>query len=213
MIEYVIAHNPDDRVLAKASKFLSEGKLICFPTDTNWILSACSLNKAGVEKLYKIKKENKQKHFSLLCSDISSASDVALIDNTAFKLLKKTTPGHYTFIFEATRNFAKLMQASKTDKEVGVRFVPSELVKALVSHHGNPLVSTNIPRSMLGMEEDSVEPIYSYQLEDVITPLVEMIIDPGEIEFAGQSTIVDFSQGTGPMLVRQGAGEASYFIS
>lgn len=212
MIEYVIAHNPDDRIMQKASKFLSEGKLICFPTDTNWILAACSQSKVGVEKLYKIKRENKQKHFSLLCADISSASDVAIIDNVAFKLLKKTTPGHYTFIFEATRTFAKLMQASKTDKEVGVRFVPSTLVNTLISVHGQPLVSTNIPRTMVGLEEDSIEPIYSYQLEDQIAPLVEMIIDPGEIEFAGQSTIIDFSQGTGPMLVRQGAGEASFFL-
>jgi len=38
-----------------------------------------------------------------------------------------------------------------------------------------------------------------------------MIIDPGEIEFAGPSTIVDFSQGTGPMLVRAGAGDTSLF--
>ena len=61
------------------------------------------------DKLYKIKKEGKQKHFSLLCSNISRASEVALIDNTAFKLLKKTTPGHYTFIFEATKNLSKLI--------------------------------------------------------------------------------------------------------
>lgn len=212
MIEYVIAHNPDTRVLEKASKILRAGGIICFPTDTNWILAACSKNKNGIEKLYRFKREGKQKHFSLLCSDISTASEVALIDNQAFKLLKRSTPGHYTFIFEATRNLSKLIQASKTDKEVGVRFVPSELVNAIISHHGHPLVSTNIPKSMLGVEEHSIEPIYSYQVEDKISHLVDLIIDPGEIEFAGPSTIIDFSQGTGPMLVREGAGDIGLFF-
>jgi len=211
MIEYVIPHNPDARVLDKASAILTRGGLICFPTDTSWILAASSLNKIGVDKLYKFKKENSQKHFSLLCADISSASEVAHIDNHAFKLLKKSTPGHYTFIFEARKSLSKLLKASKSDKEVGVRFVPSELVKKIVEAHGHPLVSTNIPRAMLGIDEFSIEPIYSYQVEDKIPHLVEMIIDPGEIEFAGPSTIVDFSQGTGAMLVREGAGEVSLF--
>ena len=112
MIEYVLDHNPDDRILKKASDILSSGNLICFPTDTSWVLAACIQNKVGIEKIYKIKKEDKQKHFSILCSDISSASEMALIDNSAFKYLKKCVPGNYTFIFEATKKIAKFVQAS-----------------------------------------------------------------------------------------------------
>lgn len=212
MIEYIISHNPDDRVLTKACKILNSGGLICFPTDTSWILAASAASKNGIEKLYKVKKEGKDKHFSLLCNDISKASEVALIDNQAFRVLKKVTPGHYTFIFEATKKISKYIQASKIDKEVGLRFVPSILVNKLIETHGEVLVSTNIPNSMLDLSEESTEPIYSYQVEENISHLIEMIIDPGEIEFVGQSTIVDFSKAEGVTLVREGAGDTSLFI-
>ncbi len=211
MIEYVIAHNPDDRVLEKASSVLKQGGIICFPTDTNWILAACSTHKDAIEKLYKIKKEGTQKHFSILCSDFSMASDLALIDNGAFRLLKKCIPGHYTFIFEATKKMAKLIQASKTDKEVGIRFVPSELVSKLIATHGEALVSTNIPKSLLGLAEDNLDPIYSYQIEEAISHMIGLIIDPGEIDFAGESSIVDFASSEVPTIIREGAGDISFF--
>lgn len=211
MIEYIIAHNPDDRVLNKASDILNSGGIICFPTDTSWILAASSTKKDGIDKLYKIKKESSQKHFSILCSSFSMASELASIDNQAFRLLKKCIPGHYTFIFEATKKIAKLIQASKTDKEVGIRFVPSLLVSKLIETHGEALVSTNIPKSMLGIDEENIDPIYSYQIEDSISHLLGMIIDPGEIEFSGVSSIVDFVSSEVPTVVREGAGDISFF--
>ena len=211
MIEYIVAHNPDDRVLAKASKILTSGGLVCFPTDTSWILVACSTHKEAIAKLYKIKKEDSQKHFSILCNDISKASDVAIISNHAFRLLKKCIPGHYTFIFEATKKMAKLVQASKTDKEVGIRFVPSILVSRLIEAHGEVLVSTNIPYSLLDLPDDTTEPVYSYLLEEKISHITSMIIDPGEFEFTGPSSIIDFASGEVPLVIREGAGDISIF--
>lgn len=206
MIEYVLAHSPDNRILKKASELLTSGKIICLPTDTNWILIASSSHKGAIEKLYKIKKENASKHFSIFCSDISQASEMAMIDNAAFKFIKKISPGHYTFIFEATKKMGKVLQASKTDKQVGIRFVPSILVTKLIETHGEPLVSTNIPNNLFDDEQ-----VYSYQLEDKLGNVVSMIIDPGEIEFVGPSTIIDLSNGLYEIL-REGAGDTSFLL-
>ena len=208
MIEYVLDHNPDDRVISRACDILNSGGLVCLPTDTNWILLANPYHKDGMEKLYKIKKENPHKHFSLLCSNISMASEVAIIDNQCFRLLKKAIPGHYTFIFEATKKIGKSIKASKTDKEIGIRFVPSGLVQTLLDKLGDVVISTNIPASLF--QED--EMIYSYMIEDSsISHMIEMIIDPGEFEFVGVSTIVSFLDGQ-PDIVREGAGDPSLFI-
>src|SRR4051812_25417102 len=38
MIEYVVSQNPDDRKLARASQILRNGGLVCFPTETNWMV-------------------------------------------------------------------------------------------------------------------------------------------------------------------------------
>lgn len=209
MIEYIIAHSPDDRVLTRASEILKNGGLVCLPTDTNWTLLASVSKKEAMDKLYKIKKENKQKHFSILCADISQASDVALIDNQAFRILKKCIPGHYTFIFEATKKISKLIQASKTDKEIGIRFIPSILVEKLLETHQEPLLSTNIPLSIFS-DEEIENGIFSYMLEDKIANICEMIIDPGEFEFVPPSTIVDFMDDV-PNIIREGSGDTSYF--
>lgn len=209
-VEYVLPHNPDDRVITKACDLLKSGGIICLPTDTNWILLANPYHKEGMEKLYKIKKENPQKHFSLLCSNISQASDVAIIDNQCFRLLKKSIPGHYTFIFEATKKISKVIKATKTDKEIGIRFVPSDLVNTLLESYGDVVISSNIPRSILVQDES--EMIYSYMIEDCpITHLIDMIIDPGEFEFVGVSTIVSFINGQ-PEVTREGAGDPLLFI-
>lgn len=209
MIEYIIAHSPDDRVLTRASEILKNGGLVCLPTDTNWTLLASVSKKEAMDKLYKIKKENKQKHFSILCADISQASDVALIDNQAFRILKKCIPGHYTFIFEATKKISKLIQASKTDKEIGIRFIPSILVEKLLETHQEPLLSTNIPLSLFS-DEEIENGIFSYMLEEKIANICEMIIDPGEFEFVPPSTIVDFMDDV-PNIIREGSGDISYF--
>lgn len=211
MIEYVLGHSPDDRVLQKAAALLRSGKLICFPTDTSWVFACSCEHKGAIEKLYKIKNEGKNKHFSLLSDDISKASEVAIIDNSAFKAIKRVVPGHYTFIFEATKKIAKLVQASKIDKEVGVRFVPSILVNKLIEAHGDVLLSTNIPNSLLGLDADSNEMVYSYQIEDKIAHLMEMIIDPGEFEFSGESTIISFCSEDGVEVLREGAGDPAPF--
>lgn len=209
-VEYVLPHNIDDRVLSKACAILGQGGIVCLPTDTNWILLANPYHKSAMDRLYKIKKENPQKHFSLLCSNISQASDVAIIDNNCFKILKKTIPGHYTFIFEATKKISKVIKATKTDKEIGIRFVPSNLVNALLESYEDVVISTNIPRTMFS-DYDS-EDIYSYMIEDCnISHLIDLIIDPGEFEFVGESTIVSFIGGH-PEIKREGAGDSSLFI-
>ena len=211
MIEYVIPHNPDDRILRRASTILKNGDLICVPTDTNWDFIACSTKKDAIEKLYKIKKENTQKHFSLLCSDISMASELAIINNQAFKYLKKCIPGHYTFIFEATKKMAKMIKASKTDKEVGIRFIPSTLINKLIQIHGQALVSTNLPDGLINKSTEEDALVYSYQFEDNVNGLTPLIIDPGEISFAGPSTIVDFSSSEIPVVIREGSGDSVIF--
>lgn len=208
MIEYVIAHNPDDRILKKASDILHSGGLICVPTDTNWQVLASPYNKDAVEKLYLLKKENQSKHFSLLCSNISMASELANINDKAFRLLNKITPGHYTFIFEAKKKIAKIIKATKTDKEIGIRFVPSVLIEKLIETHEDALISTNLNAHMLDTMDDGA--IYSYMIEEKFSHLFQMIIDPGEIEFAGMSTIINLMDEDRFELIREGVGDFSF---
>lgn len=178
---------------------------MCLPTDTNWVLVCDPFHKAGVEKLYQMRKADAEKHFSLLCDSLSRASNLARISTEVFRLIKNKVPGHFTFIFEAEKTITKHLKASKKDHEIGIRFPPDRLVQELVRVHDNALLSTNVTLEMLGIEDDSIE-IYGYLIEESLGHQVAMILDPSEYEFAGPSTIVSFVSGE-PEVLREGAGE------
>lgn len=204
MIEYVIHENPDQRVLDRTKIAMDAGEVVALPTDTNWVLVANPYHKGAVEKMYKMKGEDKSHHFSLLCENVSMATHVASIPDDVYRLIKPAIPGHYTFIFDATKKTIRALKASKSDHQVGIRFVPSLLVQRLLATLGYPLLSTNIALPMLGLEEGDAE-IYSYQIEEALAPHLGAIIDPGEYNFVGTSTIYDFS-GTNRECTRTGAG-------
>jgi tRNA threonylcarbamoyl adenosine modification protein (Sua5/YciO/YrdC/YwlC family) len=209
MIEYVVEHNPDDRTLLKASQILRNGGLICFPTETNWVVVADPFKKEGVDKLYRLRHVDNTKHFTILCDSFQKAQDISFIDDGAFRLLKKIIPGPYTFIFDARKKITKFLKASKTDKEVGVRFPPKLLCQKLLELHGEVVISTHITHEMMDMEDDGV-PLYSALIEDYFGNQIDMIIDPGEYEFIGlHTTIIDFTSGM-PEVVREGAGPVNF---
>jgi len=206
MIEYVVEHNPDDRILKKASQILRNGGLICFPTETNWVVVADPFNKEGVEKLYRFRHVENTKHFTILCDSFQKAQEVSFIDDSSFRLLKKMIPGSYTFIFEAKKQITKYLKASKTDKEVGIRFPPKALCLKLLEVHGEVVISTHLTREMLELEDDGI-PLYSALIEDHFGNQIDLIIDPGEYDFIGNhTTIIDFTSGA-PEIIREGAGK------
>lgn len=204
MIEYVIGENPDDRILTKASKILREGGLVVLPSDTNWVVVCDPYCKKGVERFYRLKREGPLKHYSVLCDTVSRASEIASISDIAFRLIRNKIPGNYTFIFLATKKITKALQASKSDKEIGVRFPPCKLTQKLIESHGDVLLSTHVTYEMVALEED--KDIHSYQIEDVLSGKIDLILDPGDYDFAGASTIVDLSDDEGISLIREGAG-------
>jgi tRNA threonylcarbamoyl adenosine modification protein (Sua5/YciO/YrdC/YwlC family) len=210
MIEYVVEHNPDDRTLKKASQILRNGGLICFPTETNWVVVADPFNKEGVDKLYRLRHVDDTKHFTVLCESFQMAQEVSHIDDSAFRLLKKIVPGHYTFIFEAKKKITKYLKASRTDKEVGIRFPPVNLCRHFLAIHGEVVISSHLTHEMLGLEEDGI-PLYGALIDDSCGNKIDLVLDPGEYEFIGNyTTIVDFTSGA-PEVIREGAGPTNFF--
>lgn len=210
MIEYVVEHNPDDRILLKASQILKNGGLLCFPTETNWVVTCDPFNKASVEKLYRLRHIENTKHLTVLCSSFQTAQEIALISDSAFSLMRKVVPGSYTFIFEAHKKITKNLKASKQDHQVGIRFPPKTLCRSILETFGGPLLSSHISHDMIE-DADPDYPLYSAQLEDNFGHLIDMIIDSGETEFVGSTTIVDFTSGA-PEVHRVGAGNPDLFL-
>lgn len=204
MIQYVIAENCDDRVLDLALNHLNNGELIIIPSDTNWIVVADTRHKKAVEKIYRLKKQDKLKHFSLLCSSLKMANEVALINSQVFKIMKRKVPGHFTFILPAKKSITKSLKASKVDQQVGLRIIPVQWINQLIEKNNGPLISTHIDHEFLGIPLG--DNIYSYLIEERLSHEVPLILDSGESEFVGTSTIINFTNEEEDILIRQGAG-------
>lgn len=146
MIEYIAAENIDDRVLARVARSLGEGKLVAFPTDASWVV-ACSLRaKEGIRRLKAIAGERDERHFTLICSEISQIGDYCSLDNTRFRLVKRLAPGPYVFVLRTLLGTAKALDIRR--KELGVRIPDHPVPIAVVEALGAPLYSITAKRAM-----------------------------------------------------------------
>ena len=196
--------NPERRKILHIVEVLQKGGIVIYPTDTIYGIGCDLMNRRAVERLCQITGVKPQKmNLSFICYDLSHISQyVQRIDTPAFKVLKASLPGPFTFIFESSTNVPKILGANK--KTVGIRVpdhqIPLEIVKLL----GNPLVTSSI-------KDDDVIKEYTTDPEEIFEDfknVVDLVIDGG----AGgnvPSTIVDFTD-RNPIVTRQGLGEFNF---
>lgn len=191
----------NDRFIEQAVEELRNGNLIVYPTDSVYALGCDALNSGAIEKLCATKGLNPLKEtLSIICADISQASEYARIDNRAFKVLKTNLPGPFTFVLPAATSLPKVFKGRRT---VGVRVPDNAIAVALAAELGHPLMTTSLPLPAGETHEDYVRP-------EVIGLLMEncasMMIDGGDggVEF---STVVDLTDSSLPEIMRQGAGD------
>lgn len=148
--------------------------------------------------MQKLKDSEKHKPFSLLCSDISTASEfIEYFPNEAFKLMKKVTPGPFTFILKANKNLPRWSVSNQKTKTIGIRIPENLFLKELLKVHEGTITSTSV------FTEDR----YITEIEDLdklYGNYVEGIIDGG-IAKVEMSTIIDFT-GDEMVIVREGKG-------
>lgn len=186
-----------ERQLHDISQRLKEGELAVIPTDTMYAVVGDALNMRAVDRLCRLKGINPDKtNLSIICSDISMASEYSRIDNTGFRLMKQHCPGPFTFLFKAA---STLPRAFKGRKVVGVRIPDHEFARQLAETLGNPIITTSIEY------EDEDHAVSSGLIAETYENKVEMMVE-GDDGTTDVSTIVDCT-GDQPEIVRQGVGE------
>ncbi len=194
----------NDKFIQDAVDTLRAGEIIIYPTDTLYAMACDALNTPAIDKLCRAKGINPQKDtLSIVCSDISQASEYAKIDNGAFRLLKSNLPGPFTFILPAA---ASLPKAFKGRRTVGVRVPKNPVSTTLARELGTPLLTTSLP-------VPDGEDYESLSHPDTVAMLFEdkaaLMIDGGDCGVE-PSTVVDATDSLNPVIVRQGAGNLEY---
>lgn len=180
---------------------LHSGGVILYPTDSVYAFGALANQKKAVEKIISLKTDDKKNRlFTIMCSDISHVSGLSMpIDNAHFKLLKKNTPGPFTFILRANKTLPKLINSKR--QTIGIRIPQQTLILDILRSLGeeNIFVSTSVERM-----DDMINPFYfeEDELIDMYDKRVDAIIlsetPPFEL-----STVVDLTDNM-PEILRQG---------
>lgn len=195
----IYPQNPSQKEIDKIVTILKSGGLIIYPTDTVYGLGCDITNKKAVQKVARIKGVKLEKsNFSFICNDLSHLSDYVKQFNTpVYKLLKRTLPGPYTYILKGNSTLPKIFKSKKT---VGIRVPNNNIIRAIVTSLGNPIISTSI------YDEDSIIE-YTTDPELIFEKwqnLVDIVIDGG---YGGNipSTIIDLTTDT-YKIIRIGKG-------
>jgi tRNA threonylcarbamoyl adenosine modification protein (Sua5/YciO/YrdC/YwlC family) len=195
--------DPQPRVIAQAVELLREDALIAYPTDSGYALGIQLGNRDGLDRIKKLRQLDDKHHFTLVCHDFAQLGQLVHLNNAAFRAIKASTPGPYTFILPATGEVPKrLMQPKK--RTVGVRIPDHAVVKALLEDLGEPLLSSTL--LMPGETEPMTD---GWRVKDELDHWLDAVIDSGECG-SEPTTVVDFSDGL-PVVARVGAGDTSRF--
>jgi tRNA threonylcarbamoyl adenosine modification protein (Sua5/YciO/YrdC/YwlC family) len=222
MIEYVTPGNIDDRVLTKAVRLLNNGGLLALPTDTSWALTCSLQSKGGIKKLKALSGERDERHFTLLCADISQFGELCGMDNTRFRLIKRLSPGPYTFILKTLLGTEKILDIRR--REVGIRIPNHPIPLALIKTLEFPLYSVTAKRGMTGAGRDGSgndnrgvpasdggleipeEDLFEADWELEAIEGLDLIISGDEEQTRAFSTILDIT-GDEVQVLRRGAGQ------
>lgn len=200
MLLSVNPNHPEPRKIKRATDALAAGEVIGYPTDTVYGLGCDLFNKHAIDRLYEIKRMDRSQQLAFVCPDLSEIARYAIVEDSAYRILRRYLPGPYTFILRATREVPKLVQTKR--KTVGIRVPDNEVALSLVREFGRPIISTTAaPHG----EDPYVDP----DEIDARFKGLGLVLDAGAGGLV-PTTVIDLTEQV-PVVVREGLGPSDDF--
>ncbi|WP_374662094.1 L-threonylcarbamoyladenylate synthase [Inhella sp.] len=191
--------NPQTRLLKQACALLHAGGLAAIPTDSSYALVCHLDDKAAAERLRRVRGVDDKHHLTLLCRDLGELAQYAMVDNRQYRLLKKATPGSYTFILPATKEVPRRL-SHPSRRTIGLRVPDCKVTQALLAELGQPLLATTL------IPPGESEPLNDAdEIRERFEHSLQAIVSIGACRRA-PTTVIDLT-GDEPLLVRRGRGD------
>ena len=195
--------NPQLRLIRRAAEIMRSGGVIVYPTDSCYALGCHLGDKDALERIRRIRQAGKDHHFTLVCRDLSEIARYARIDNSQYRLLRKFTPGPYTFLLRATRETPKRLQNPRR-RTIGIRVPDHPVPQLLLRELGEPIMS-----STLLLPGDALPLTDAVEIRERLQHLVDVVLDGGNCGLE-PTTVIDLV-GEVPAIVRRGRGATQAF--
>jgi tRNA threonylcarbamoyl adenosine modification protein (Sua5/YciO/YrdC/YwlC family) len=205
MSQYFTVHptHPQPRLIAQSAAIIRAGGVIAYPTDSCYAIGCQIGDKEAMQRLRSIRKIDDKHHLTLMCRDLSEIATYAQVDNVQYRLLRKLTPGSYTFILRASREVPRRLLHPRR-KTIGMRVPEHAVAQALLAALGEPLLSAT-----LSLPGDALPLNDGEEIRARLEHALDLVLDAGSCGIE-PTTMVDLTGAT-PELLRQGKGSLDAF--
>lgn len=200
MTQYFELHvqTPQVRLLRRAAEMLRGGAVIACPTDSTYALMCHQDDKDSLERIRQLRRLPADHDMTLLCRDLSHLSEFARVDKPTYRLLRRLTPGPYTFLLEAARAVPRRLQHPKR-RTIGLRVPSHAIAEALLAVLDDALLTTT-----LRLPDDELPLADAQAIRERLEGRIDLVLDGGHCGIES-TTVVDLG-GPEPRLVRAGLG-------
>lgn len=193
----IINDKPSDKQIDQIAERLKDGEIWILPTDSIYGIMCDALNQKAIRKVCALKNINPEKnHLSVICHNISMASEYARFNDRVFEMLRDSTPGPLTFLCKAQSSLPKEFKARKV---VGIRIPDCFTTRSIAGKLGHPLLTTSIEfeDEDYARNPELIMEAYDGKVDGIVL---------GEEGGTLQTTIVDCVDNT-PTVIREGKGD------
>lgn len=205
MIIKILDDLPQD-IRETTLKALAEGRVISFPTETVYALACDATKEAAIDKIYEIKKRNREQVFAILVSSVNELEKYAEVDGRVYKLLKRFSPGPITYVLQA-KSATSICSKLIKDGKIGIRIPDHKIAQEILKNYPHPIAATSV--NLSGVPD-------ALQVSDIDGELkkqIDLILDGGKCRLGIGSTVVDLSAKDQVQILREGAISEKQMLS
>lgn len=204
MSQYFVIHpeTAQTRLVQRVADIVDQGGVIAYPTDSCYALGCHIGDKRAMQRIRRIRRLDEKHHFTLVCRDLSELSSYAIVDNSAYRLMRRCMPGPYTFLLKATHEVPRRLLTPKR-RTIGLRVPDHPVALQICEALGGPLMSSTL--ILPGDPEPMSDP---QVMRERLEHEVDLVIDGGYCGVKA-TTVIDLTRGS-PVVMRQGKGESDW---
>lgn len=182
--------------LQEAARWIQEGEVVAFPTETVYGLGADATHSEAVRKIYAAKGRPSDNPLIVHIAQLDQLQDVAYaVPDKARKLMEAFWPGPITFILPAKAGLAPEVTAGL--ETVGVRMPDHPIARALIEAANTPIAAPSANRS------GRPSPTTAQHVWEDLQGRIPLILDGGETGVGVESTVLDVTLDP-PVILRPG---------
>lgn len=166
---------------------LKQGQTLVYPTETTYGLGCDATNTEAVNKVFQIKKRQKDKSVLVIASHVNMMMDYVKWTPKMQELAMKYWPGPLTMVVPLKRRVELPEGVVSPDNTIAFRVTEHPLVFELTEKLGRPLVSTSANIASLESPYD-IESVLAMFQDAEAQP--DIIIDAGELPHHAPSTVI-----------------------